>query len=222
MQINNSWDSFFIQETSKEYYTELKQFLHEQYKSKTIYPPIDEVYSSFYFTPLEKVKIVILGQDPYHQPKQACGLSFSVNKGVRIPPSLKNIYKELNDDLRVDIPSHGNLVSWAKQGVFLLNTVLTVEDSKPNSHKDSGWQIFTDEVIKYLSLNRQNIVFILWGKNAQSKTKYIDQTKHLIISSVHPSPLSAYNGFFGSKPFSKANQYLSDNGIEPIDWSIND
>jgi uracil-DNA glycosylase len=188
--------------------------------NKEIYPPINQVYRALELTPIEKVKVVILGQDPYHGENEANGLAFSVNKDIRIPPSLRNIYKELKDDLCIEIPEHGDLTNWAKEGVLLLNSVLTVEKDKPASHRNLGWEQYTDSIIKEISDSKEHVVFILWGKYAQGKIPLIDQTKHLVISSPHPSPFSARKGFFGSKPFSRTNEYLRLNHIEPIDWSI--
>lgn len=188
--------------------------------TKNIFPPIDVIYRALELTPINEVKVVILGQDPYHGDGEANGLAFSVNKNVRIPPSLKNIFKELNSDLGFETPNHGDLTSWAKQGVLLLNSVLTVEKDKPASHKDLGWQEYTDGIIKEISETRENIVFIIWGKYAESKVNLIDGSKHMVIISPHPSPFSARKGFFGSKPFSRTNTYLEDHGIKAIDWEI--
>ena len=187
-----------------------------------MYPPRLQVFSAFEFTNYSDVKVVILGQDPYHQPNQAHGMCFSVRKGVKVPPSLVNIYKELHDDLGCTIPHHGYLMKWAQQGVFLMNTVLTVEDSKPLSHRGKGWEEFTDEVMRRLNDHPDPLVFILWGRNAQDKGRWITNPKHLILKSPHPSPLSASYGFFGTHPFSKANQFLIDQGRTPIDWQIED
>lgn len=188
--------------------------------SEQIFPPKEEIFRAFSLTPINTVKVVILGQDPYHGQGEANGLAFSVNKDISIPPSLKNIYKELNSDLGLDIPKHGDLTAWAKQGVLLLNSILTVEKDKPGSHRKIGWEEYTDSLIKGISDRRENVVFILWGKYAESKKILIDESKHLILVSPHPSPFSARKGFFGSKPFSKTNAYLIKNNIEPIDWSI--
>ena len=201
----------------------IRMFLKNEYSQRTIYPSMYDIFNALKYTSYENTKVVILGQDPYHEVGQAHGLSFSVKKGIKIPPSLVNIYKELNSDVGMIIPSHGELTSWAKQGVLLLNATLTVREGQANSHKDIGWAIFTDEIIKKLNLSSKPIVFILWGGNARSKKKYITNPHHLIIESAHPSPLSAYNGFFGSKPFSKANDFLIKNGLAPIDWnSVNE
>lgn len=218
--INNDWDDVLEEEFSKTYYQNLRKFLDYEYKNKTIYPLPQYIYAALKLTSYKDTKVVILGQDPYHEPNQAHGLAFSVNKGVTIPPSLINIYKEMNNDIGTYIPNNGYLVSWAKQGVLLLNTVLTVEAHKANSHKDKGWEELTDTIIKKLNNKKESIVFILWGRNARDKKKYITNPNHLVIESAHPSPLSAYNGFFGSKPFSKTNNFLIQNGFKPIDWQI--
>lgn len=218
--IGNDWDDILSEEFEKEYYQKLRSFLNEEYQNNIIYPQPQYIYNALRLTSYKDTKVVILGQDPYHEPMQAHGLAFSVNKGVDIPPSLQNIYKELHDDLGCDIPSHGNLESWAKQGVLLLNTVLTVQAHKANSHKDKGWERITDTIISKLNDKNEPVVFILWGNNARSKKKYITNSKHLILESVHPSPLSAYNGFFGSRPFSKTNDFLVSNGLIAIDWQI--
>ena len=207
-------------EKQKEYYQKLKERVDEEYQNFTIYPPKNEIFNSLNATSFDNVKVVILGQDPYHEPNQANGLAFSVKKGVRIPPSLVNIYKEAHTDVGINIPNHGDLSSWAKQGVLLLNNVLTVRAHKANSHKGFGWEQFTLNVVKYLNQREKPLVFILWGKNAQEKEQFIDTSKHLIIKSVHPSPLSANGGFFGSKPFSKANEFLKRHDIKAIDWQI--
>jgi len=207
-------------EKQKEYYQKLKERVDEEYQNFTIYPPKNEIFNSLNATSFDNVKVVILGQDPYHEPNQANGLAFSVKKGVRIPPSLVNIYKEAHTDVGISIPNHGDLSSWAKQGVLLLNNVLTVRAHKANSHKGFGWEQFTLNVVKYLNQREKPLVFILWGKNAQEKEQFIDTSKHLIIKSVHPSPLSANGGFFGSKPFSKANKFLKRHDIKAIDWQI--
>ena len=217
---NNGWDEVLAPLFSNERYTAIRNFLKEEYSTRTIYPNMYDIFNCFQTTDYDDVKAVILGQDPYHGYGQAHGLCFSVKKGVTPPPSLKNIYKELKSDLNIDAPNHGELTKWAKNGVLLLNTVLTVREGNPNSHKDCGWQWFTDEVIKKLNEREKPIVFILWGGNARSKKKFIDQNKHFIIESAHPSPLSAYNGFFDSKPFSKTNALLKSANISPIDWNI--
>lgn len=218
--MENKWTPFLKEEFKKDYFLKLSEFLKQEYATKTIYPKREDVFNAFAYTAFDDVKVVILGQDPYHQPHQAHGLCFSVNKGVKIPPSLVNIYKELNSDLGCSIPSHGCLVDWAKQGVFLLNTTLTVEQSHPNSHFNKGWEIFTDTAIQKLNEKTTPVVFILWGRNARSKKALITNPNHLILESAHPSPLSAYHGFFGSRPFSKCNQFLIENNLKPIDWQI--
>lgn len=215
-----TWKDFIFKEKSKDYYKKIVSFINDDEKKYSIYPNKRDIFNAFKLTPLNEVKAVILGQDPYHGPGQAHGLSFSVLSGIEKPPSLKNIFKELNNDLGVEVPAHGNLESWAKQGIMLLNTCLTVRDSQPNSHQKIGWNTFTDNAIKVLNDRINPIVFILWGANAKSKKPLISNERHLILESVHPSPLSAHNGFFGSKPFSKTNQFLIDNNIKPIDWKI--
>ncbi len=218
--IGNSWDKVLSNEFKKEYFGELLDFIKEEYKNKTIYPPQNEVFNAFRYTDFDKVKVVILGQDPYHGPNQAEGLSFSVSNEVLKPPSLQNIFKELENDLGIQFPKSNSLKPWAKEGVLLLNAVLTVEEHKPTSHANKGWEIFTDNVIKILNEKETPIVFILWGAYARKKKELITNKKHLIIESAHPSPFSARNGFFGSKPFSKTNEFLKKNGIEEIDWRV--
>lgn len=220
--IGNDWDKLLNLEYEKEYFLKLKSNILNQYKEKIIFPKITEIFSAFKYTPYEKVKVVIIGQDPYHGVGQAEGLSFSVKKGVGKPPSLINVFKELYDDLGCAIPSHGSLYQWTREGVLLLNSVLTVEKDKPASHRNQGWEIFTDEVIRILNKKDTPIVFILWGAYAKNKKALINNTKHLILESSHPSPFSAYNGFFGSHPFSKTNEFLVHNKITPIDWEIKD
>lgn len=217
---NNDWDNLLKEEFEKEYYLNLRKFLIEEYRTKKIYPNMYDIFNALKFTPYKDVKVVILGQDPYHGPNQAHGFSFSVKPGVKTPPSLRNMFKELNSDLGCFIPNNGFLEAWAKQGVLLLNTVLTVRDGEANSHKGKGWEIFTDEIIKLLNKREEPIVFILWGRNAISKENLISNKYHKIIKSVHPSPLSATRGFFGSKPFSKTNDFLISIGESPIDWQI--
>ncbi len=220
IKIHSSWKPYLEQEFAKPYMQSLKQFLlAEQKNGKTIYPLGKNYFAAFDLCPFEKVKVVVLGQDPYHGPGQAHGLSFSVPKGVPFPPSLRNIFKELAGDLGVQIPSHGCLQSWAEQGVLLLNSVLTVEDGKAASHQGKGWEQFTDHVIRMINDNKQNVVFILWGSYAQKKAAFVDRNKHLVIESPHPSPLSAHRGFFGTKPFSKINNYLSAHRLKQINWS---
>lgn len=212
---NNSWDNVLQEEMKKDYFLYLKNFVKEERLIKTIYPPAQDLFNAFKLTDFKDIKVVILGQDPYHGENEAMGLSFSVRRGVRTPPSLKNIFKELYDDLGIQ-RTDTDLSDWARQGVFLLNTVLTVEKDKANSHKDIGWEIFTDYVIKCINDDLDNVVFILWGKQARDKKRLITNPNHYIIESAHPSPLSAYNGFFGSKPFSKTNKYLDSVGKEKI------
>ena len=218
VKFDNDWDEVLKGEFDKPYYKKPHQFLKEEYSSRTIYPDMYDIFNALRYTPYNKVKVLILGQDPYHEPGQAHGLAFSVQKGVKVPPSLVNIYKELHDDIGFKIPSHGYLKEWADQGVLLLNAVLTVRRGQANSHKGKGWEIFTDEVIKKLNEREEPVVFILWGANARSKKKYITNPNHHILESPHPSPLSAYRGFFGCKFFSKTNSLLK----EPIDWTITD
>lgn len=218
--IGNDWDDVLKEEFEKPYYQQLRHFLDEEYRHKTIYPLPKYIYTALRLTSYSDTRVVILGQDPYHEPGQAHGLAFSVGKNVEIPPSLVNIYKELHDDLGCTIPNHGFLADWARQGVLLLNAVLTVEAHKANSHKGKGWEQLTDTIIRKLNEKKEPVVFILWGANARSKKQFITDPRHLILESVHPSPLSAYNGFFGSKPFSKTNDFLKKNGLKPIDWQI--
>ena len=220
VNIGNSWDEVLKGEFDKEYYLKLREFLKSEYGTRIIYPNMYHIFNALKFTAYEDVKAVILGQDPYHQPGQAHGLCFSVQKGVQIPPSLVNIYKELESDLGIKPASHGNLESWAQNGVLLLNTVLTVRQNQANSHKGKGWEIFTDRVIELLNQRQQPMVFILWGNNAKAKEKLITNPNHLIIKSAHPSPLSAHYGFWGGKYFSRTNEFLESTGQEPIDWRI--
>ena len=220
VNIGNDWDIVLKEEFEKDYYQKLRVFLKDEYANQTIYPNMYDIYNALRYCAREDVKVVILGQDPYHEPSQANGLAFSVYPGVKVPPSLVNIFKECHDDVGIDIPNHGDLTQWAKQGVLLLNNVLTVREHQANSHRFYGWETFTLNVIKYLNKREKPIVFILWGKNAIEKEKYIDTTRHLVLKSVHPSPLSSYRGFFGSKPFSKTNQFLIEHNIDPIDWQI--
>lgn len=221
MQINNDWFLFLEDEFSKDYFKKLESFLREEYNSKTVYPEFKNIFRAFNLLTPSEVKVVIIGQDPYHGPSQANGLAFSVSKKSKIPPSLMNIYKELVNDVACDFPSTGDLSSWAQQGVLLINTVLSVEKGLANSHKEKGWELFSDSVIKKLSEEFENIVFILWGSPSQKKASLIDEKKHAILKSPHPSPLSAYRGFFGSKPFSKANTYLREHNKKEISWSLN-
>ena len=223
VNLGNEWDEILSNEFQKDYYKSIRAFLKSEYFTRTIFPPMHDIFNALKYTSYNETKVVILGQDPYHEIGQAHGLSFSVKKGVKIPPSLVNIYKELNTDIGMKIPNHGELTSWAKQGVLLLNATLTVREGMANSHKDIGWAIFTDEVIKKLNESPNPIVFVLWGANARSKKKYITNKNHLIIESAHPSPLSAYNGFFGSRPFSRANEFLRAHGLSEINWnSVNE
>lgn len=214
-----TWENFIEEETKKGYYKKLESFLTKAYQTETIYPPKDQIFNCFSLTPLDKVKVVILGQDPYYNQNQAHGLSFSV-KTKKLPPSLKNIYKELESDLNIKVSDTGDLTPWAKEGVLLLNTILTVTEKKPLSHKNIGWEIFSLEVLKTLNKRFEPIVFILWGNQARKYKEHLNNPKHLIIESAHPSPLSSYQGFFGSKPFSQTNNFLITNGIKPIDWSL--
>ena len=218
--IQNDWLKPLSQEFKKDYYKKLHQTVMDEYHKHKIFPPADDIFNAFHLTPFEQVKVVILGQDPYHNNGQAHGLSFSVQKGVDIPPSLVNIYKELHDDLGCTIPNHGCLTKWAEQGVLMLNTVLTVRAHQANSHRGIGWEEFTDAAILALNSQDRPIVFILWGAPAQRKKRMLTNPKHLILEAPHPSPLAAYRGFFGSKPFSQTNAFLEKNGIEPIDWQI--
>lgn len=218
--LENDWAEVIGDELQKPYYLELRAFLKQEYANQAVYPGMYEIFNALHYTPFENTKAVILGQDPYHGANQAHGLSFSVQPGVRQPPSLKNIFKELNSDLGYDIPNHGCLTSWAKEGVMLLNTVLTVRQGTPNSHRNKGWETFTDRVIHKLNEREKPMVFILWGRNAQAKEALIDRDRHKIIKSPHPSPFSANRGFFGSRPFSQTNAFLEQNGMEPIDWSL--
>ena len=215
--MHESWKPILQSEFDQPYFKELSKFLHEAYETKTIYPPKQQVFSAF-ATDLNNIKVVIIGQDPYHGPRQANGLAFSVHKGVHFPPSLRNIFKEIHDDIGTPIPDSGDLTRWAKQGVMLLNNTLTVEAHMAGSHRGKGWEIFTEHIIEYLNENRPHLVFILWGRDARSKKTMIDQSKHYIIESAHPSPLSAHNGFFGSKPFSKCNAKLESWNLTPIEW----
>lgn len=216
-----SWKNHLLPEFSKPYMEDLRQFLkQEKAAKKIIYPKGVEFFAALNATPFEKVKVVIIGQDPYHGPNQAHGLCFSVKPGVDIPPSLRNIYKELKNDLGIEPPNHGCLTKWAEQGVLLLNATLSVEAGRAGSHQGKGWEAFTDSVIDKLNRERENIVFVLWGSYAQKKGQFIDTKKHLVIKCVHPSPLSSHRGFFGSKPFSKINSYLEKNGMAPIDWRL--
>ncbi len=218
--IGNDWDYYLEEEYDKEYFKELIKYISKEYKEKVVYPKQNEVFNAFRYTDFDNVKVVILGQDPYHGPNQAEGLSFSVSNSVLKPPSLKNIFKELEDDLGIPFPEKNSLKPWAKEGVLLLNSVLTVEEHNPTSHKDKGWEKFTDEVIKIINRKKTPVVFILWGSYARNKRSLITNDIHYVIESPHPSPFSANNGFFGSKPFSKANNFLKSKGIEEVNWKI--
>lgn len=218
--IENDWLAELGTEFRKPYYKSLYEFVKTEYNTTQVFPPADDIFNAFHLTPLSQVKVVILGQDPYHNVGQAHGLCFSVKPEVDIPPSLVNIYKELQDDLGCYIPNNGYLVKWANQGVLLLNTVLTVRAHQANSHRGKGWEEFTDAAIQVLNRQNRPIVFILWGRPAQTKKRMLNNPNHLILEAPHPSPLSAYNGFFGSKPFSRTNRFLQENGEAPIDWQI--
>ncbi|MFB7637441.1 uracil-DNA glycosylase [Peribacillus butanolivorans] len=218
--LTNDWWPLLEEEFKKNYYQELREFIKQEYSQHVIHPNQDDIFNALQFTSYKKVKVVILGQDPYHGPDQAHGLSFSVKPEVRIPPSLRNIFKELQSDLGCEVPDNGSLVEWADQGVLLLNTVLTVREGEAHSHRGKGWEIFTNQVIRLLNDRQKPVVFILWGRPAQTKIPLIDESRHKIITSVHPSPLSATRGFFGSKPFSKTNQLLKEMGEPPIDWKV--
>ena len=215
-----SWTQFIEEEGRKDYFQQLQSFLQAERNKHEIFPPVKEVFSAFELTPFENVKVVILGQDPYHGDGQAHGLSFSVKRGIKPPPSLVNIYKELRNDLGLEIPKHGNLENWARQGVLLLNTVMTVRKTEAGSHQGRGWEIFTDRVIEVLSKEKSNLVFILWGSHSQKKASKVSPEHHHLILSPHPSPLSSYRGLFGSKPFSRTNNFLKSSGLTPIDWSL--
>eukprot|EP01132_Coremiostelium_polycephalum_P000299 gene299-388_t len=218
VKIAASWKPYLEAEFTQPYFEQLAAFIKEEYRSYTIYPPAREIFQAFELCPFEEVKVVILGQDPYHGPQQANGLSFSVRQEVRMPPSLVNIFKEIKADLGQPLPTHGDLTRWAKQGVFLLNATLTVRSKQPGSHQNKGWELFTNAVITHLSQHRQHVVFMLWGAYAQKKEMLIDHSKHLILKSAHPSPYAADRGFFGNKHFSQANTYLMQHGLTPIQW----
>lgn len=218
--IDSSWKKLLKPEFEKEYMHELEAKLRVAYQEKVIYPRPADIFAAFNLTSFDKIKVVIIGQDPYHGPNQAHGLCFSVQAGIKVPPSLANIYKELQSDLGLNMPKHGCLKSWAENGVLLLNALLTVEDGKPMSHKNFGWEKFTDHVIDLINEKKENIVFMLWGSPAHSKAKNVDPQKHYVLKSVHPSPLSSYRGYFGCKHFSLCNQFLESKGIKPVDWSL--
>lgn len=218
VKIESSWNEQLSEELEKDYFKQLVAFVKQEYSTETVYPPGKLIFNAFDQCPFDAVKVVIVGQDPYHQPGQANGLSFSVNEGIRVPPSLVNIYKELNNDLDIPIPSSGNLLHWSQQGVLLLNAMLTVRANQAGSHQNRGWEQFTDAVIEKLNQEHTNLVFILWGAYAQRKGANVDRSKHLVLTSPHPSPLAAHRGFFGNKHFSKTNEYLSQHGKAPIQW----
>ncbi len=221
VNIGNDWDNILQDEFKKEYYLKLREFLKNEYREHTIYPKAGDIFNALKYTSFKDTRVVIIGQDPYHGEGQAHGLCFSVKKGVEPPPSLKNIYKELTQDVKIPCPTHGELTEWAKQGVLLLNTVLTVRSGAANSHKGKGWETFTDRIISEINKKDTPVVFLLWGRNAKEKAKIIDNPLHIKLETVHPSPLSAYNGFFGCRHFSKVNQILLQNGMPIINWSVN-
>ncbi|MEC4114584.1 uracil-DNA glycosylase [Myroides pelagicus] len=218
--LNSQWKEILAEEFIQPYYKSLEAFVAAEYASKKVYPPKEQIFSALNLLPLNDVKVVILGQDPYHGPFQANGLSFSVSKGVKLPPSLVNIYKELQDDLGINNKLNGDLTPWATQGVLLLNATLTVVEKQAGAHQKKGWETFTDAIVKKIAEDREGVVFILWGSYAQKKGKSIDRSKHLVIETAHPSPLSVYRGFYGSKPFSKTNEYLVSKGLKAIDWQV--
>ena len=220
IHFDNDWEKPIQQELQTDYYQNLRHFLIKEYRNQVVYPPMHDIFNAFHLTPLSQTKVCIIGQDPYHGPGQAHGLAFSVKPGVAIPPSLLNIYKELEADLGCPIPSHGCLTTWAKQGVLLLNAVLTVRGGQAGSHRNAGWEIFTSRIIEILNVRAEPVIFILWGRDAQNKKALISNSQHPIIASPHPSPLSAHRGFFGSRPFSRANELLKTQGTDPIDWCI--
>ena len=220
VNIGNSWDEILKEEFEKEYYLKLREFLKSEYKTHTVYPDMNDIFNSLKYADYKSLKAVIIGQDPYHEPGQAHGLAFSVQKGTPIPPSLQNIYKELQSDLGITPASHGELTKWAKQGVLLLNNALTVRRGQANSHRGKGWETLTDAIIKKVNEKPEPVVYILWGANAREKTKLINNPDHLVLTCAHPSPLSAHNGFFGCKHFSKANEFLRSKGVGEIDWRV--
>lgn len=216
--LGNDWDKILLTEFSKDYYLKLREFLKAEYSSQKIYPPMNDIYNALRYTTYSDARVVILGQDPYHGPGQAHGLCFSVRRGVALPPSLKNIFKELADEVGMSMPDTGELTGWARQGVLLLNTTLTVREGQPQSHKGHGWEILTDRIISAMNEKETPVVFMLWGGNARAKRSLITNSRHLVLECAHPSPLSAYNGFFGSGHFVRANEFLEGNGLAPIDW----
>ena len=218
--ITGEWQEALSGEFKKPYYRELYRFLQEEYRTQVVYPRSEDIFNAFHHTPLPKVRVVLLGQDPYHEPGQAHGLSFSVPPGVPKPPSLQNIFQELSDDLHIPVPESGCLIPWAEQGVLLLNSLLTVRAHQAGSHRGKGWEEFTDAAVRVLAEEDRPMVFFLWGSHAREKARVVHDPRHLVIESSHPSPLSAYRGFFGSRPFSQANRYLEENGLTPIDWEI--
>lgn len=220
MHIGNEWDALLADEIKKDYYLRLREFLKQEYSTHRIYPPMNDIFNALRRTSYSDVKAVILGQDPYHGAGQAHGMCFSVKKGTPPPPSLQNIFKELKSDLGIDPPDHGELTAWADSGVLLLNTVLTVREGQANSHKGMGWEQFTDRIIELLNQREKPMVFLLWGGNARSKARLITNPNHLVLQCAHPSPLSAYNGFFGCRHFSKTNEFLEQHGIVPINWKL--
>ncbi len=220
MHIGNEWDALLADEIKKDYYLRLREFLKQEYTTRRIYPPMEDIFNALRHTSYSDVRAVILGQDPYHGAGQAHGMCFSVKKGTPLPPSLQNIFKELKADLGIDPPNHGELTQWADNGVLLLNTVLTVREGQANSHRGMGWEHFTDRVIQLLNERQQPIVFLLWGGNARSKANLITNPQHLVLQCAHPSPLSAYNGFFGCRHFSKTNEFLTQHGMQPINWKL--
>ena len=220
VNIGNEWDALLADEFKKDYYLKLRQFLISEYNSRRIFPPMNDIFNALRYTSYSDVKAVIIGQDPYHEIGQAHGLCFSVKEGVEPPPSLVNIFKEIYDELGIEPPKSGELTKWAKSGVLLLNATLTVREGQANSHKGMGWEILTDRIIELLNEREQPIVFLLWGRNARDKARLITNRRHLILQCAHPSPLSAYNGFFGCGHFKRANEFLKENGIEPIDWKL--
>lgn len=222
VNLGNSWDELLADEFRKEYYLQLREFLKHEYRTQHVYPPMNDIFNALRYTDYSSLKCLILGQDPYHQPGQAHGLSFSVKKGCPLPPSLRNIYAELQNDLGIPPAPHGELVAWAKQGVMLLNTTLTVREGQPNSHRGQGWEMLTDAVISLINARTEPVVFLLWGRPAREKARLVTNPAHLVLQAAHPSPLSAYNGFFGCKHFSKANDFLQSRGQAPIDWRIPD